>query len=494
MDSSEPLGSPKESPAFSLKAIIAPMLAIIAGMVMVILDGTAVNVAVPKLVDLFGTDLLTFQWVITGYTLAMSAVIPIAGWLTDRFGSKRIFLLTIVFFTLSSALCSIAQTIEQLIAFRIIQGLGGGMIAPIGIAMVFRLAPPERRGRVLGMLGIPMLLAPALGPILSGWLVQEASWHWIFLINVPAGILAVLLGLKFLTDGERQKTHRLDVYGLVLAPAAFVMLTYGLSEGGKSWSSASTVTALAAGAVALLLFVIIELKHPHPLLEMRVFKSSYFNRSIILLWIIQITLFGSMLLIPMYLQNIRGMTPFESGTLLLVQAIASGAANPIGGRLFDKIGVRPLAFVGLSLIAAALFILSSISTAAAQGLIIVCLILLGLGTGLTMMPLNTHILSSVPRNLIGRVTPLTTSSQQIVVSFGVAGLTGYLTSRMAKHEGMPNNSIDSLSSQVPAFGDTFLLAACIASLCVVLSLILRKPPIEQGEQNNDHDTVRIKRE
>jgi EmrB/QacA subfamily drug resistance transporter len=182
MDSSEPLGSPKESPAFSLKAIIAPMLAIIAGMVMVILDGTAVNVAVPKLVDLFGTDLLTFQWVITGYTLAMSAVIPIAGWLTDRFGSKRIFLLTIVFFTLSSALCSIAQTIEQLIAFRIIQGLGGGMVAPIGIAMVFRLAPPERRGRVLGMLGIPMLLAPALGPILSGWLVQEASWHWIFLI------------------------------------------------------------------------------------------------------------------------------------------------------------------------------------------------------------------------------------------------------------------------------------------------------------------------
>ncbi|AKG37526.1 MFS transporter [Paenibacillus durus ATCC 35681] len=471
---SEPSARHQENQAFSLKAIIAPLLAIISGTVMVILDGTVVNVAVPQLVEIFGTNLISFQWVITGYALAIAAVIPLAGWLTDRFGAKRIFLLTIILFTLSSALCSMAQTIEQLIAFRIIQGLGGGMIAPIGIAMVFTLAPPERRGTVLGVLGIPMLIAPALGPILSGWLLEEASWHWIFLINVPVGIIAILMGLRYLPNHERQPAHRLDVYGMILAPAAFVLLTYGLSEGGQSWSSPNTILALLTGVVILLLFIIMELRHPQPLLEMRVFKSALFNRSILLLWILQITLFGSMLLIPLYLQDVRGMTPLESGVLLLAQALSSGAANPIGGRLFDKIGVRPLALVGLGLVAAALFILSNMTTVTSQSLIIVSLILLGLGTGLVMMPLNTHILSSASHHPVGRVTPITTSSQQIVISFGITGLMGYLTSRI---EGYGTSLTDPLQAAALGFDDTFLLAAIIALLCVFLALTLRKPPV-----------------
>lgn len=481
MTASEIEVSPKKSEVFSLRAILAPMLAIICGMVMVIMDGTVVNVAIPTLVELFSTNLITFQWVITGYTLAMAAVIPVAGWFTDRFGSKRIFLLTILLFTLSSALCSMAQSIEQLIAYRILQGLGGGMVAPIGIAMVFKLAPPERRGTVLGMLGIPMLIAPALGPIVTGWLMQEASWHWIFLLNVPVGIVALLLGIKFLSnDKHQQKSHRLDYMGVVLAPLAFVLLTYGLSESGESWSSAMTIAALAAGGVSLLLFVIVELRHPYPLLELRVFRSSLFNRSIMMLWIVQITLFSSMLLIPMYLQNIRGLTPFESGLVSFAHALAAGIANPFGGRWFDRIGIRPLAFIGLSMIAAALFILSSITTGTDLFVIIVCLILLGFGTGLTMMPLNTHLLSSAPPHLVSRVTPLTTSTQQIVISFGAASLAGYLTSRITWHQSV---SGDSLKSEAMGFADTFLLAACIASLCVGFSLILGKPQREQLKQS-----------
>lgn len=221
----------QEPAEFSIKTIILPLLAIIVGMIMVILDSTVVNVAIPNLVQYFETDLKTIQWTVTGYTLALSAVIPLAGWLTDRFGAKRVFLFTIAMFTLGSVLCSIAQSPEQLIIYRVIQGLGGGMVAPIGMAMVFRLAPPERRGSIMGMLGIPMLLAPALGPVLSGWFIESLSWHWIFLINLPIGIAAFILCIKFLPDTDRGRTPALDLLGMILAPIAFSMLAYGVSEG-----------------------------------------------------------------------------------------------------------------------------------------------------------------------------------------------------------------------------------------------------------------------
>ncbi|MEK3919150.1 MULTISPECIES: DHA2 family efflux MFS transporter permease subunit [Paenibacillus] len=476
----------QEPAEFSIKTIILPLLAIIVGMIMVILDSTVVNVAIPNLVQYFETDLKTIQWTVTGYTLALSAVIPLAGWLTDRFGAKRVFLFTIAMFTLGSVLCSIAQSPEQLIIYRVIQGLGGGMVAPIGMAMVFRLAPPERRGSIMGMLGIPMLLAPALGPVLSGWFIESLSWHWIFLINLPIGIAAFILCIKFLPDTDRGRTPALDLLGMILAPIAFSMLAYGVSEGGTSWTSATTLTGVIVGGVALIMFIIVELRHQNPLLELRVFKSSDFSRGIILAWVSQVALFGAMILIPLYLQQIKGYTALETGLILLPQALASGVGMPLGGRLFDKIGARPLAFVGLGIISGALFILSSITAETGLGLIITALVMMGLGMGLSMMPLNTHVLNAAPRKLVGRVTPLTAAAQQVVVSFAVAGLTGFLTSRIADNTTStePTAIVHGL---VAGFNDTFFLAACIALFGCLLSLILRKPkPMQEEElQNGD---------
>ncbi|MDR6719655.1 DHA2 family efflux MFS transporter permease subunit [Paenibacillus sp. 2003] len=476
----------QEPAEFSIKTIILPLLAIIVGMIMVILDSTVVNVAIPNLVQYFETDLKTIQWTVTGYTLALSAVIPLAGWLTDRFGAKRVFLFTIAMFTLGSVLCSIAQSPEQLIIYRIIQGLGGGMVAPIGMAMVFRLAPPERRGSIMGMLGIPMLLAPALGPVLSGWFIESLSWHWIFLINLPIGIAAFILCIKFLPDTDRGRTPALDLLGMILAPIAFSMLAYGVSEGGTSWTSATTLTGVIVGGVALILFIIVELRHQNPLLELRVFKSSDFSRGIILAWVSQVALFGAMILIPLYLQQIKGYTALETGLILLPQALASGVGMPLGGRLFDKIGARPLAFVGLGIISGALFILSSITAETGLGLIITALVMMGLGMGLSMMPLNTHVLNAAPRKLVGRVTPLTAAAQQVVVSFAVAGLTGFLTSRIADNTTSPEPTAI-VHGLVAGFNDTFFLAACIALFGCLLSLILRKPkPMQEEElQNGD---------
>ncbi|MFM9277632.1 MDR family MFS transporter [Paenibacillus jiagnxiensis] len=469
---------------FSLKAILPPLMAIIVGMIMVILDSTIVNNAIPKLVEYFDTDLKTIQWTVTGYTLALSAVIPLAGWMTDKFGSKQVFLITIALFTIGSVLCGIAQTPEQLIIYRIIQGLGGGMVAPIGMAMVFKLAPPERLGSVMGLLGIPMQIAPAFGPVLSGWLVDSVSWHWIFIINLPIGIIAFILGYKYLPKSDRHAAPHLDVIGMCLAPVAFSMLAYGVSESGTGWARTSTITGLAVGGIALILFIFVELAQKQPLLELKVFKSSDFTRSIILTWIVQLALFGAMLIVPLYLQGVMHYTAFETGWTLMPFALCAAISMPISGRLFDKIGARPLAFTGLSVVSISLFVLSGISVDTPLWIIILCICIMGLGMGFSMMPLNTHVLNSAPRRLVGRVTPLTAAAQQVVVSFAVAGLTGYLTSQIASHATGAGADANPLNAVVAGYGDTFFLSACLVTAGVALTLLLRKPK-QQEEDRTD---------
>lgn len=474
---------PADEP-FSIKSIIGPVMAVVVGMIMVILDSTVVNVAMPNLIEYFNTSVNTMQWAITAYTLALSAVIPLAGWLTDRFGAKQIFLITIVLFTIGSVLCSLAQTPEQLILYRVIQGLGGGMVSPIGMAIIFRLAPPGKQGSIMGVLGIPMMLGPAIGPTLSGFLVEYASWHWIFLINLPIGIIAVLVGIKYLPKVERKAVPALDIAGMLLAPIAFATLAYAVSEGGKDWGSTQTITGLIVGGVALILFIIVELRHKQPLLELRVFGSSDFTRGILISWLSAMALFGSFLLVPMYLQIVKGFTPLKSGLMSIPQVLMSGLMMPIGGKLFDKIGARPLAIIGLGLIAVGLFLQSQITVDTGAGQVIVALMLTGAGMGFSMMPVNTHILKAAPRRLVNRVTPLTTAAQQVVVSFAVAGLTGYLTTRITHH--MAAAAGNKLAAMVAAFGDTFYLSAWLAVVGAVLSLILRNPKDSQeGEPQGD---------
>ncbi|MEH7347532.1 MDR family MFS transporter [Gottfriedia acidiceleris] len=463
---------------FSVKTIIGPMMAVIVGMIMVILDSTVVNVALPGITEYFKSDLTKMQWTITGYTLALSAVIPLAGWMSDRFGAKRIFLFTILFFTIGSVLCSVAQTPEQLILFRVIQGVGGGMVAPIGMAIIFRLAPPEKIGSIMGMLGIPMLLAPALGPVISGWFVEYSTWHWIFLINLPIGIIAMIIGAKFLPNFETKSVPSLDGLGIIIAPIAFSMLAYGVSQSSTSWTSKGTLTGLIVGGVALLLFIFVELRQKQPLLELRVFKSSDFVRSILITWIMQIALFGSFLIVPLFLQTVKQYGAFETGLIMLPQALASALMMPIGGKMYDKVGARPMALVGLTIITSALFIFSKISVDSSNTFIMLTLAMMGAGMGLSMMPINTHVLQSAPRHLVSRVTPLTAAAQQVMVSFAVAGMAGFLTSSTKDYMAKTTNP---LNAMISAFGDTFLLAAGIALVGALLAIILRKPKVKDTD-------------
>jgi EmrB/QacA subfamily drug resistance transporter len=482
--------TPKEAEApFSMRSILGPLIAIVVGIFMVILDGTAVNVALPKLQEEFNLlNLSLVQWTVIGYALAQAAVIPLAGWLSDRFGAKKIFLISVALFTIGSGLCALANSVEMLIAFRVIQGLGGGVVVPIAMAFIYRLSPPGKVGAVMGMMGIPILLGPALGPVVAGWLVEYHSWQWIFLINLPIGVIGVLLGIRTLPNIQRQSVASLDLLGMILGPLAFAALVYGVSNGGidpvtgkSTWTDADTLIGSGVGVVALILFIIVEIRQKNPLLELRVFRSGNFTKGIIVQWISQIAMFGTMFLVPLYLQQAHGYSPFKTGLIMLPQALASGLFMPIGGKLSDRFGARPLVVAGMVLTTVSALLLSNISADSGVGTVMLPLTLLGAGMGLFMMPLNNHLIQSAPQNLVGRVTSLTNAAQQVMMSFAIAILMTIFTTKMKDLMVEQKAQKPDLGLYASSFGYTFLILLGIAVVGGLLGFMLQKPKKIEGE-------------
>jgi len=486
--------TPAAGEELSLRSIIGPLVAIIVGIFMVILDGTAVNVALPKLQEEFNLpDFSLVQWTVIGYALAQAAVIPLAGWLSDRFGAKRIFLISIGMFTIGSLLCALANSVEMLIAFRIVQGLGGGVVIPIAMAFIYRLAPPSKVGVVMGMMGIPILLAPALGPVIAGAFVEYASWQWIFLVNLPIGVIGIFLGIRTLPNIQRQSVAAFDFLGMILGPLAFAALVFGVSKGGidemtgeSKWGNTDTLLGIGIGVVALILFVIVELRRQNPLLELRVFRSGNFSKGIIVQWVSQIAMFGTMFLVPLYLQRALDYKPLETGLIMLPQALASGIFMPIGGKLSDKIGARPLVIAGMILTLGSAFLLSNLSANDGLIMVMIPLAMLGAGMGLFMMPLNNHLIQSAPANLVGRVTSLTNAAQQVMMSFAVAVLTTIYATKL-NHLVKGNPQGDMKVYFADAFGYTFFILIFVALVGGVLGLMLSKPKPVEGEDKRSAD-------
>src|SRR5919202_6080603 len=518
-------GAQRTAAPFSIRTIALPLAAIVLGTFMAILDNTVVNVALPTLERFFKVDLHQIQWVVTGYMLAQAAVIPLSGWLSDRLGAKRLYLISLSLFALGSALCALAPSNTMLIAFRVLQGLGGGMLMPLGMSFIYRLSPPDKRGLVMSVFGVPILLAPALGPVLSGWLVQYADWRWIFLINVPVAVVAVTLGLRALPNlGAQRAVGALDTLGALLAPFGFAAVSYGISESTTAgWTGTSTLLSLAVGTVALIAFALRELTTAAPLLELHVFRSRDFSLAIVTQWVGQAALFGALFLVPLFLQQVRGYGAFDTGLFTRPQALAAAVVMPIGGRLFDRIGVRVPVILGLVLVTVSTWFLSQITAPTTGEDLRWVLAMRGAGMGLMMMPLSTHILNSAPRNLVSRVTSLTGALQNVVGSLAIAGLATILQNQVAAHMATARSAVaaysraaiqDATAAQqasgtpVPstgagghvtlppaveaniqhfattafpnaaatAFDNTFMVAAVAAAVGVLLALTLRRRP------------------
>src|SRR3979411_2423686 len=343
---SPPISAAPALPSLGIRGLIhgldykwQVLLCTVVGTFMVMLDQTVVNIARPKITTVFGVGGHETQLVITSYMLALAVIMPATGYLSDTFGTKRLYLITMALFTGGSLLCGLAWNNTSLVAFRVIQGLGGGMMSPLGMTMLFQVVPPHRRNTIMGFFGLPLMLAPVLGPTLGGYLVEYVDWRVIFTLNVPVGLLGIFLGFTFLRESETVPGLKFDLRGFALSAIGFSALLLGLSDAAtEGWMSTSVLSRLAIGIVALSLWVWVELTDDHPLLELRLFLIPAFTLSSMVSFVLTIGMFGGMLVLPLFLQNLRGLGAAESGVILISQVLPMTIAMPLVGRLADRGG------------------------------------------------------------------------------------------------------------------------------------------------------------
>lgn len=410
------------------------VIAVIFGVFMSVLDSTVVNIAIPKLQAVFGASLDRIQWVSTGYTLALTVSIPIFSYLADRFGIKRIYLLSLVMFTVASALCGLAWSIGSLIVARILQGLGGGALLPLATAQIFAEFPPAERGRASATLGLPVLLAPALGPTLGGFIIEYADWRLIFYLNVPIGIVGVLIGYAMLRDQRSPFVRPLDVPGLLLSTAGFSSLVYGIAEAGdKGWDSLTVIGFMSFGAFCLVLLTMVELRSRTPLLDVRLFSEWNFTLGNLLTWALQIGLFGALFLLPIFLQSLRGLTPVQAALWLMPSALVTAFALPFGGLLVDRFGAKPIILIGALALTATSYALSHLTLQTSFWTLQLWLLGRSIAISFTLQPSQVVALSHVPREALARATALLSVLRQVVVAFGTALLSTYVQNRTPIH-------------------------------------------------------------
>lgn len=416
-------------------AVLKVAAVVVLGAIMSILDITVVSVALPTFAQVFDASLATVAWTMTAYTLSLATVIPLTGWAADRFGVKRLYISALVLFTLGSVLCATATSIEMLIGFRVLQGLGGGMLMPLGMTIMTRAAGPDRIGRLMAILGVPMLLGPISGPILGGWLIDIASWHWIFLINVPLGILAVFVAWRVLPKDTPEPSETFDVIGMLLLSPGLALFLFGVSSIAESSGSGVTFgpRVLISGGIGIALvvaFVIYSFKPSHPLVDLRLFKNRRLTIATITMFIFVVAFMGAGLLFPSYFLQIRGESTLAAGLLIAPQGIGAMLMMPLAGILADKVPIGRTVPFALVAIAAGLFTFTQLDADTSYLLIGGSLFVMGLGLGMTMMPVMTSALKSLSHHDTARGSTLVNIVQQIGGSIGTAVMSVILTTKL----------------------------------------------------------------
>lgn len=473
-------------------AVLKVAAVIVLGSIMSILDITVVNVALPTFQVEFGTveDPVSYShvaWTVTAYTLALATVIPMTGWAADRFGTKRLYLIALLLFTLGSILSATATTINSLILFRVIQGLGGGMLMPLGMTILTRAAGPARIGRVMAIMGIPMLLGPIGGPILGGWLIDFASWHWVFLINAPIGLFAMFLAWKFLASDNPQPSESFDLVGMLMMSPGLALFLFGVSslpakEG--DFTEPRVWVSMTVGLALIISFAFYSFKPKHPLLDLRLFKNRRLAISVITLFMFAGAFFGALLLLPSYYQQVRGESVLTAGLMVIPQGLGAMVTMPIAGMLVDRFPVGRIVPFGIALIAGGMFPLTTLTHETEYIYIVAALFVMGLGMGLTMMPLTTSALKTLKNHDVARGSTLVNITQQVASSVGISIVSVLLTSSLKDSQSalpaiaswMDPNLANQLGPEMVAIGlseaaDAFASTIMVAWIMVVLTLI-----------------------
>ncbi|MEA2615551.1 MAG: hypothetical protein QOE72_1334 [Chloroflexota bacterium] len=479
---------------------LLPLSVVMIGSFMAVLDTSIVNVAIPTIQAELGASFDQAEWIATGYTLALGVVVPVSGWLGDRYGLDRVQNVALLLFVAGSALCGLSVSVNEMIVFRILQAVGGGLLPAVSQAMVYRLVPRERIGTAMGVYGLGVIFAPAIGPTLGGWLVEYVNWRLIYYINVPIGLAGALFSYMVLPRFPSAPGRRLDVAGWASIGVGLFALLLGLSEGERwHWDSYGVRLLLVLGVLSLALFVVIELSTDEPLLDLRVFRSRTYTVAAILVALLSNGLFAALFFIPLFLQQGQGLGAFETGLTMLPPALVTVVMMPLSGWLYDRIGARWPAAVGTLLLATSTYLMHGISVSTSRGQFMLWLAIRNLGMGMAFMPIVTVSLSAVPAHLVSRASAINNIVQRVASAFGLAILGAVLTRHEAQQfadraallpavdPGFP--LLQQIASQGPrgllylynalqldvfanALGDVFLLTAGLTALGVPLALLL----------------------
>jgi EmrB/QacA subfamily drug resistance transporter len=471
------------------REILTLAAVVVLGSIMTILDATIVNVALPTLGRDFHTSITTIQWVPTIYLLAFASVIPASGWASERFGARRVWLVSLAAFIAGSAACGLSQSVGELIGFRVLQGLGGGMIMPVGQAILAGAAGPKRMGRVMSIVGVPLLLGPVIGPAIGGAIVGGASWRWIFFVNLPVGAAALVLAAWLLPGTPPRRRAKLDMPGLALLSGGIAVFLYGLAEAGHgSTSGIVPVAAIAAGLALVAAFCLYGLRARQPLIDLRLLRRRGFAAACAANLMLGIALFGVALLLPLYLEIVRGRTPLQTGLLLIPQGLGAALAMPAAGALTDRVGARPVVTGGVILALAGTAAYTQIAAGTAYWYLASALLLIGAGLGATITPSMAAAFQAIDRPAIPAATAAISTIQRIAGSLGTVllavtlqramtahlpGFRGGITQAAALAAAAPARTLPALAS---AFGTTFWVALALTAASLAPALLLPGRP------------------
>ncbi|MGH3782980.1 MAG: DHA2 family efflux MFS transporter permease subunit [Pseudonocardiaceae bacterium] len=477
---------------------------LVAGMFMSVLDTNIVNVAIPTIQSEFGGTTDEVQWVVTGYTLMLGVVVPATAWLGDRFGLTRVYNLGLLAFAAGSALCGLAWDLNSLVIFRIVQAIPGGILPVVTMSILLRIVPRERLGAAMGLYGLGVVFAPAVGPTLGGYLVEYVSWRLIFFINVPIGILGVVASVLVLHRLPRVAGRRFDVLGFLTVAGGLFALLLATSEGETwGWDSYRVLGLFVVSVLSLALFVVVELEVADPLLDIRIFRYWAYTHSLVLIAVLMVAMFAVLFYIPLFLQQAQGWGAFESGLTLLPQALVMGMLTPIAGRVYDRIGPRWPVTIGLAIVAYGIYLLHKLTLDTSREHIMWVLVVTGTGLGMSMMSIFTGGLAIIPVARANSASACNNVVQRVSASLGLAVLTAIWTIQQARQlagraDLMPANTPTphiggpavpnwvspyvlyhqtQLQVFVTSLDDLFLIAAAVTALGALTALLLRSGPI-----------------
>jgi len=507
-------GAIPASPPHVNKWVVAAT--VLTGTIMAVLDSSIVNVALPSMTGSLGATVEEITWVVTGYILAQVIVMPITGMLAARFGRKRLFLASVALFTVSSMLCGIAHTLPQLVLFRVLQGLGGGVLITVPQAILRETFPLEEQGMAMGLYGLGVVLAPAIGPTLGGWLTDHYSWPWVFYVNVPVGIINVLLVTRFVHDPHYlvRERGRIDWSGLALLAVGLGALQLMLEQGEThDWFESRYIFFLCALAiVSMVVFAWHELRVQRPAVQLRITRNVSFTTATVLGGVLGMGLMGSLFLLPLFLQQLLGYSAMESGLALVPRSLAMAVVMPIGGRFYNRLGPKLLVGMGLAVTAYSFWDLSHLTTDVGYWDIFWPQVWQGVGFALIFLSLSTAALATIPKPLMTAAAGLYNVVRQVMGSIGIAVAASQLTRGIQRYHailarsvtefdvatqnflhhavaGMMSSGVDAFTARlqalkvldlmvlkqaaVIAYNHVFILVAVLFLVSVPLSLLLR---------------------